>query len=64
MGPKSKDAVVAVLGHILEELLQQRELQRRTHEAVTEMARTLENLGDDHDTLKDHVAEIKRAARS
>ena len=62
MGPTSKDAVIRVLGHIIEELRQQRELGRRTHEAIGRIARELNVLEDDHEALKEHVVSIKKAA--
>lgn len=62
MGPTSKDAVIRVLGHILDELRQQRELGRRTNEAVGRIARELNVLEEDHEALALHVADIKKAA--
>jgi len=62
MGPTSKDAVIRVLGYILDELRQQRELGRRTNEAIGRIARELNVLEEDHDALTLHVAEIKRVA--
>lgn len=62
MGPTSKDAVLRALGHIIDELRQQRELGRRTHDAIARIARELDVLEDEHEHLKDHVVELKKAA--
>jgi hypothetical protein len=50
-----------VLGHILDEL-QQRELGRRTSEAIGKIARQLNVLEEDHEALTLHVAGIKKKA--
>ena len=64
MGPKSKDAVTKALGHIIDELLQQRETGRRTLKAVEELVRRIEGTERDHEALRGEVARIPRHARN
>lgn len=54
MGPESKDAVVRTLGHLIDELLQQRESLKRIEGKLDEGA-------VDRVTLKARVGDVERA---
>ena len=62
MGPKSKDAVVSILRHLVDELQIQRETGKATLKAVESLARKLDNQVADHQALASHVAELPRKA--
>jgi YesN/AraC family two-component response regulator len=62
MGPTSKDAVLSALGHIVDELLQQRETGRRTLAMVTKMVKRQDEQEEDHAALADKVSKLPRYA--
>lgn len=62
MGPASKDAVLRALGHIVDELLQQRETGRKTLEEVRKLVKRQDDQGDDIDALTEKVAKLPRYA--
>lgn len=62
MGPNSKDAVIRTLGHLVDELLQQREVGREILAAVRDLARRQDHQEQDHEALADKVAALPRWA--
>jgi hypothetical protein len=62
MGPTSKEAVLAALGHIVDELLQQRETGRQILIDVRKLARAQDVQREDHSALERKVSEIPRVA--
>lgn len=62
MGPNSRDAVLRALGHIVDELLQQRETGRKTLAMVTKMAKRQDDQEEDHAALAETVARLPRYA--
>ncbi len=54
MGPKSKESVIAALGHVIDELLQQRSLLKRIDEK-------LDGREVDHVALKARVTDLERS---
>jgi hypothetical protein len=61
MGPQSKEAIVRAMGHIIDELVQQREVGRKTLEEVRKLARRLETQEEDHDALEARVTALRAA---
>lgn len=62
MGPTSKDAITKALGHIIDELLQQRSVGKQTLDAVRELTKRMGHQEDDHAKLAEKVAHLPRRA--
>lgn len=58
MGPNSRDAVVATLGHIIDELLQQRHMLQRIE---GKLASRDESIADDIRQVNRRVLDVERA---
>lgn len=62
MGPESKDAVVRTLGHLIDELLQQRSVLKRIEDSLKEAAvervvlkAQVATVQSNHDRLKNYL---------
>lgn len=62
MGPNSKEAITKALGHIIDELLQQRSVGKQTLDAVRELTKRMGHQEDDHHALAERVAQFPRRA--
>jgi hypothetical protein len=62
MGPDSKDAITRLLGHLIDEMQQQRATGKETLREIRELARRVENQEQDHEALAEKVAKLPRYA--
>lgn len=60
MGPTSKEAITKALGHIIDELLQQRAVGKQTLDAVRALTKRMGDQEDDHQALSNVVAQLPR----
>jgi hypothetical protein len=62
MGPDSKDAITRLLGHLIDELQQQRGVGAETLNEVRKLAAAQAHQKQDHDALVLKVAQLPKVA--